>query len=76
MKTLNTVITRIHKMFTIHVNLPPVPVVTLENMIHEVNERDTVVSLCVELKSYLKHDLELHLHVLGDTATGEGLILP
>ena len=52
-------------------HLPLVPKVTLERMVYEVYEDDTTVSLCVELKSNLKRDLEVHLYLSGDTATGK-----
>ena len=52
-------------------HLPSVPEVTLERMIYEVYEDDTTVSLCVELKSDLKRDLEVHLYLQGVTATGK-----
>ena len=50
------------------------PEVTFERMIYEVYEDDTTVSLCVELKSDLEHDLEVHLYLSGVTATGKSLI--
>ena len=46
------------------------PEVTLERMIYEVYEDNTTVSLCVELKSNLERDLEVHLYLSGVTATG------
>ena len=52
-------------------HLPLVPEVTLERMIYEVYEDNTTVSLCVELKSNLKRDLEVDLYLSGDTATGK-----
>ena len=54
--------------------IPTVPEVTLESMFYVVNETDTTVSVCVELKSDLKRDVGLYLDVIGNTATGEGLI--
>ena len=50
------------------------PEVTFERMIYEVYEDDTTVSLCVELKSDLERDLEVHLYLSGVTATGKSLI--
>lgn len=51
-----------------------VPEVTLESMFYVVNETDTTVSVCVELKSDLKRDVDLYLDVIGNTATGESPI--
>ena len=42
-------------------------------MLYKVYENYTTLSVCVELKSYLKRDLELNLTVVGVTATGESL---
>ena len=47
-----------------------VPELTLERALYEVYENDTTLSVCVELKSNLKYDLELNLTVVGVTATG------
>ena len=48
-----------------------VPEVSLETMFTEVNESNTIVSICVELKTYLKRNVTLYLDVIGYTATGE-----
>ena len=48
-----------------------VPEVSLETMFTEVNESNTIVSICVEIKTYLKRNVTLYLDVIGYTATGE-----
>ena len=44
------------------------------SMFTEVTESDTVVSVCVELKSNLKRDVDIYLDAVGDSATGEDLL--
>ena len=51
-----------------------VPEVSLETMFIEVNESDTIVSVCVLLKTNLKRDVTLYLDVFGYTATGENFM--
>ena len=41
----------------------------------EVTESDTVVSVCVVLKSNLKRDVDIYLDVVGKSATGEDLFM-
>ena len=55
--------------FTWHCVALLVPEVSLESEIFHVNETGFVY-ICVELKSYLKVDVTVHLYVIEYTATG------